>query len=99
MLHDHIASHIPSLYFLQGDQRQINPSGDLEDEQGTRDIAVLHPGQDMEFGLPPESLLPESLFWSRDSGPKTFNPYSRNPYHLVLSDANDPRMSFMAGAS
>ena len=37
-------------------------------------------------GLPPESLLPESLLWSRDSGPKTLNPYSRNPYHLVLSD-------------
>ena len=39
-----------------------------------------------DIGLPPESLLPEFLFWSRDSGQKTLNPYSRNPYHLVLSD-------------
>ena len=27
------------------EQRQIIPSGDLEDEQETRDIAVLHPRQ------------------------------------------------------
>ena len=32
------------LYFLQGEHRQISPSGDLEEEQGTKDIAALHPG-------------------------------------------------------
>ena len=37
------------LYFLQGEHRQISPSGDLEEEQGTKDIAELHPGQDIEL--------------------------------------------------
>ena len=37
------------LYFLQGGQRHIIPSGDFEDEQGVRNIDSLHPGQDMEF--------------------------------------------------
>ena len=34
---------------LQGEHRQISPSGDLEEVQGTRDIAALHPGQDIEL--------------------------------------------------
>ena len=37
------------LYFLQGVQRHISPSGDFEDEQGVRNIDSLHPGQDMEL--------------------------------------------------
>ena len=35
--------------FLQGEHRQISPAGDLEEKQGTRDIAALHPGQDIEL--------------------------------------------------
>ena len=37
------------LYFLQGEQHHISPSGDFEDEQGGRNIDSLHPGQDMEI--------------------------------------------------
>ena len=47
------------LYFLQGLQRQISPSGDLEEEQGTKVIAASHLGQDMDVF--------RRLFWKRKS--------------------------------
>ena len=37
------------LVLLAGEHRQISPSGDLEEEQGTRNIAASHPGQDVEL--------------------------------------------------
>ena len=46
---DRALSGLIVVHFLQGEQCQINPSGDLEDEQETMDIAVLHPEQDIEF--------------------------------------------------
>jgi hypothetical protein len=56
---ERVLSILMFLYFLQGEHRQISQSGDLEKEQGTRDIAVLHPGQDLEFF--------SRFFWKRKS--------------------------------
>ena len=49
LLSERTLSVLMFLYFLQGEHRQISPSGDLEEEQGTKDIAALHPGQDIEL--------------------------------------------------
>ena len=54
-----VLSVLMFLYFLHGEQGQISPSGNLEDEQGTRDIDALQPGQDIEFFI--------RFFWKRKS--------------------------------
>ena len=58
------------LYFLQGEQHHISPSGDFEDEQGGRNIDSLHPGQDME--------LFRMFLWNRKS--RAFSREATGPF-------------------